>query len=105
MSISPSYREATGVAAVIQVFVVFCSGLILDGGAIGQLCVMALPPFWAATAILIWRRPQQPTRFDLSFIRIGYLLIVIATFFSLRSSGTFEASCDFLPVRPNCSSI
>lgn len=79
MSVSPNYLQALGVAAAMQFFVLFFSGLLLDGGAIGQICLMALPPFWATAAMLIWRRPQQPTKFDLSLIRIGYLFVLVAT--------------------------
>ena len=79
MSISPDYRKAMGIAVAIQVIVVLCSGLILDFGQIGQICLMALPAFWGGVAVLIWRRPRQPTRTDLALIRIGYLPTVVLT--------------------------
>ena len=81
MLISARYRKAMRGAALIQILVVICSGLILDGGNIEQLCAMALLPFWTVTVIFIWRRPQQPTRTDLMFIRVGYLLVVVVTGF------------------------
>ena len=40
---------------------------------------MALIAYWAGVFVLIWRRPHAPSRFDLGFIRIGYLPVIVLT--------------------------
>ena len=80
-SVAPSYRRAVLVSAVLQVAVLFGSGLVLDFGALAQICWMALAPYWIGVFLVVWRRPQQPTRFDLALIRVGYLSVVAVTLF------------------------
>lgn len=69
------------IAVAIQASVLFCSGALLDGGMLAQICWMALVPYWAGVLLLVWRRPRQPTRLDLALVRIGYLPLIIITMF------------------------
>jgi len=75
--ISDSYRQPIFDALKLQVIIGVLSLMILDGGQCGQICGAALLAFWGGAAVLIWRRPQTPTKTDLQLLRFGYLPIVI----------------------------
>jgi len=65
----------------LQVLLGLLSLLILDGGTSARICGIALIAFWGGAAVLIWRRPQAPTRIDLELLRFGYLPVVLLAFF------------------------
>jgi hypothetical protein len=81
LPISDRYDSPIFEAVAIQVILSLLSLLILDGGAVAQICGIALVAFWGGAAVLIWRHPQSPSRLDLSLIRIGYLPVVAITLF------------------------
>ncbi len=57
------------------------AALLLDGGVTLRFCAAAALPSWLCTLVIILRRPQQPTNFDLAIIRYGFwavLLLVLA---------------------------
>jgi len=80
LPISPSYRKAIFEAVALQVLLGLFSGLILDGGTTARIFGIALVAFWGGATILIWRRPQSPTRTDIEVIRFGYLPVVVIAF-------------------------
>jgi hypothetical protein len=64
-------------AVVLQLFLLaFCS-LFLDGGRIFTACCYSSPAFWISTAIILIRRPANPTAGDVTYIRWGLLIIVL----------------------------
>lgn len=80
LPISPSYRRPVFEAVGLQVLIGFLSLLILDGGTTARICGIALVAFWGGAAVLIWRRPQSPTRTDIELLRFGYLPLVVIAF-------------------------
>ena len=81
LPISPSYRKPVFEAVGLQVLLGLLSLLILDGGTTARICGIALVAFWGGAALLIWRRPQSPTRTDIQLLRFGFLpLVVVASF-------------------------
>ena len=81
LSISPSYRKPICEAITLQVLLGFLSLLILDGGTTARICGIALAAFWSGALVLIWRRPQSPTRRDIELLRFGYMPVVVIAFF------------------------
>ena len=81
LPIAPSYRKPIFEAVVLQALLSILSLLMLDGGTTARICGIALVAFWAAAVVLILRRPRTPTRTDLSFVRFGYLAMVVVAFF------------------------
>ena len=81
LPISPSYRRPVFEAVALQVLLGLFSLLILDGGTTARICGIALVAFWTGAATLIWRHPQTPTRTDITFVRFGYLPVVVLAFF------------------------
>ena len=81
LPISPSYRKPVFEAICLQVLLGILSLLILDGGTTARICGIALVACWGGAAVLIWRRPQSPTRTDVVLLRFGYLPVVVIAFF------------------------
>ena len=79
--ISPSYKKPIIMALTVQVLVALLSGLILDGGTVARICGIALVAYWGGVAVLIWRRPQNPTKVDLALIQLGYFLVIVLAWF------------------------
>jgi hypothetical protein len=80
LPISSSYRKPVFEAVALQALLGLLSGLILDGGETARICGIALIAFWAGAAVLVCRHPQTPTRTDISFVRFGYLPVVVFAF-------------------------
>ena len=57
---------------VVQLILACLAGLLLDGGVMAHVVGVALLGFWLSVAILMIRRPLQPTKFDLAFIQWGF---------------------------------
>lgn len=79
--ISASYRQPIFEAVGLQVLLGLLSLLVLDGGTTARTCGIALIAFWSGAAVLIWRRPQSPTRADIQLLRFGYLPLTVIAFF------------------------
>jgi len=74
-----TYRSALKDALVIQIPLILLGGLAADGGVMAAICLRAAVAFWIATAIILIRRPAKPSRWDLAFIRFGYLVLLPLT--------------------------
>ena len=79
--ISASYRKPIREALALQVFLGLLSTLIIDGGATASICGIALVAFWSAAGVLMLRRPEEPTRTDVAFLRFGYLPVLVLALF------------------------
>jgi hypothetical protein len=71
--ISPQYWSAFKEALIGQSLIGIPTSLLLDGGRAFAFFETALLGHWIAILLIVWRRPMTPTKFDLSFIRIGIL--------------------------------
>jgi hypothetical protein len=60
--------------------------LVLDYGDTFQLSAAALLPFWGSVLIILLLRRRRPTRFDLWYVRWGYLPIVFVMQVAARSA-------------------
>lgn len=66
------------IAIVCQLLTVAFASLLLDGGRMLHICLLAIPAYWALAALIAYRRSESPTRIDLAAIGYGYLAIVAA---------------------------
>lgn len=80
LPLSTSYRKPIFDAVGLQVLLGCLSLLLLDGGATARLCGIALISFWGGAIVVIWRRPQAPTRSDMALIQFGSLPVVVFAF-------------------------
>jgi hypothetical protein len=79
-------------ALLLQVgLLVFFFGLFLDFGESLRSCCYLSIVFWLGTIIILIRRPQNPTRGDLAYIRWGLLLIVLLGIPALWAVWHFKA--------------
>lgn len=75
--ISPLYRRAVFTALIVQFFAGLLSAMALDMGVMMKACGLALVPFWTGASILIFRRPQSPTKADIALVRFGFIPVFI----------------------------
>ena len=74
---SPAYREAVKVALVLQVVGTLALLTVLDGGTLAKTGGAAMIGFWIGAAVVMVRRPRNPTPLDLLYVRWGYLPVLI----------------------------
>ena len=75
--VSPAYRGALGLVATQQILLGILAGMVLDGGALGFLYLYALVAFWAGFFMMLVRRPRNPTRTDVFFIKWGTFMLFL----------------------------
>ena len=63
---------------LLQLLLFIFTGLILDGGQLNRMCVVAMIGYWIVAAMLIVRRRKAPTKTDLLFLRWGILPMMFA---------------------------
>ena len=64
--------HALVVAVTQQAVILTLAALILDGGHILRICVLAAVASWLCTLLIMLRRPKQPTTVDLAIIKYGF---------------------------------
>ncbi len=74
--ISPAYDRVIRKTLILQLFIGVIALLLLDGGITARVVGIALTIFWLSAAVLISRRPYNPTRVDLAFLRWGFWAIL-----------------------------
>ena len=67
-------------ALVQQTTVIFLSALIMDGGAIAQVCMYAFAGYWGGTMLLAFRRGAALSHGDIALVRWGYIPACILSF-------------------------
>lgn len=72
-----AYGPAVKSAVVQQVIFVVLGLLTLDGGYLGQACLVTAIAHWGAILLIVLRRSFLPTKIDLIVIRYAYLLILL----------------------------
>jgi hypothetical protein len=75
VTFSKSYRPALRDAVFLQAFLALIASLILDGGVLTGLLLVASIAFWIGVVLVVFRRPLSPSRFDLSYLRIGLFVL------------------------------
>ena len=77
LPLAPAYRKSITVALVLQVLTTLLLLTILDGGTLAKAGGAAMIGFWLGVALVMLRRPNMPSPFDLVYVRWGYLVMLI----------------------------
>jgi hypothetical protein len=72
------YRPAMELSLAIQAALLLSTSLILDGGRLFRICLIASAAQWACTMLIVLRRPQSPTKPDLLVVGFGVLALMAA---------------------------
>jgi hypothetical protein len=67
-------------ALLQQIIVMVLAGLMLDGGALAQICFYALVAYWGSAMTIVVRR-QAPTRIDVLWLKWSYIPLCCASFY------------------------
>ncbi|MCB1207665.1 MAG: hypothetical protein KDN18_25660 [Verrucomicrobiae bacterium] len=76
--LSGAYRTPFVLAVVFQVVALIFTSFLFDLGVAFTIATISLIPFWIVVLIIVFRRPQNPTGFDRSFIAYGYPILMVA---------------------------
>ena len=75
---SKSFVSALKTAVIVQMILLVLTALMLDGGQMFRLCLMAVVVHWIGIGIVAVRRGAVPTTLDLLFMRYGAVILTIA---------------------------
>lgn len=78
LPLSPAYGDAVKIVLVLQAVTTLALAAILDGGTLAKVGGVAMIGFWIGVAIVMLRRPRNPSRIDLLYVRWGYLAMLAA---------------------------
>jgi hypothetical protein len=70
--ISRAYDLVIRKSLLAQVIVGLLAAFVLDGGMLARVVGVAVLAFWLCVALIIMRRPHEPTKFDLAFVLWGF---------------------------------
>lgn len=74
------YRSAVRISLILQVFLCVITAAVMDHGILFSAAILALLPYWIATFWITSRRPENPSKMDLFFIKYGYFGIFLCTY-------------------------
>ena len=79
----PKQRSALVDGCILQSVVIVLAGMILDGGAIFEVCLYAWIAFWAGVIVDVARRKEQTpmSKFDAFLMRYGHFLLCVLSYF------------------------
>ena len=79
LPLSDDYRGPIHMAIAQQFGVAILCLLMLDGGQLARLCGIVILGFWSGVALMMIRRPQNPTPMDKEFIRFSFVPLFVAS--------------------------
>jgi hypothetical protein len=74
--ISPTYDHVIRNSLIVQVIVGILAVLMLDGGIAARVVGIAVVAYWLCAALVIARRPHEPTKLDLEILRWGFWVVL-----------------------------
>lgn len=77
--ISHLYRGPILIGACFQAGFLLLGSLALDSGQLVQWTLFATITYWLMAALILFRRPQMPTKWDLILLRSGFMVILPVT--------------------------
>jgi hypothetical protein len=73
--ISKNYWKNLKFTAISQLLMLVFTGFIADNGEVATWTIYSVCTFWVVAALILIRRPNSPTQWDLGFIRYGFWII------------------------------
>ena len=79
LPLSDDYRGPIHMAVFQQFGVAILCLLMLDGGQLAKMCGLVMLGFWSGVALMMIRRPLNPTETDKQFIRLAFVPLFVAS--------------------------
>lgn len=86
-TLSHRYRGPILVGACFQAVFLILGSFAFDFGQLLQWTLFATMTYWLLAALIIAKRPQMPTKWDLIFLRSGFVVILPFTIFLTSLGG------------------
>ena len=75
--LAKEYRGDLALGLTLAALFLIVSSVIVDGGQLFQFVGTSALVYCTAISVIVWRRPQSPTKMDLWFIRFGFFVILL----------------------------
>ena len=69
-------RQALVISGIANVLILLLASTVLDTGVVLSIAVGVCGGYWAAVVLILERRRNALTRFDLLFVAFGYPMLV-----------------------------
>ena len=76
-SIAAGYMQGFMIALMFQAIFLLLGSTCFDNGDLLRWVILSIIAYWILALIIVIRRPQSPTRFDLAAIRSGFIVIFL----------------------------
>lgn len=80
IDVARAYKRPIAGNAMGQFLCLLLASTILDGGFIFATAGIAVFAYWAAVVIVVVRHPASPTKGDLGWVRVGFVVSLVLAF-------------------------
>ncbi len=80
LSLSKDYRSALQPSVVLQIIIGLGAAIAIDGGASFELWWRPMAAYYGCFIVMVFRRPNTPTKLDLTLVKWGFVLLIPCTF-------------------------
>jgi hypothetical protein len=75
-SLTHQNSAAVNDSILLQIVLILLAGMILDGGAMLKVALLAAMGWWLGFLLILLRRPKTEKRTDQVFLRYGFLALL-----------------------------
>ncbi len=75
--LSKDYQSALKVALLLQIIIGLGAAIAIDGGLTFDMWWRSMAVYWGCFVVMVFRRPNTPTKVDLWMIRYGFVPLFI----------------------------
>jgi hypothetical protein len=97
-SFTPEIKSALTKNILGQSFFLLLTSTALDSGLSFQIISMSAAWYWIAIFPILWRRPKTTNRFELGFIRIGFVCFLPLSLFTMPLWGWLRELIKYPPI-------
>ena len=80
LSLSKDYRSALKIALLLQIVIGVPAAIAIDGGLLFELWWRPMAAYYGCFIVMVFRRPNAPTKLDLILVKWGFVLLIPCTF-------------------------
>ncbi len=80
LSLSKDYQSALKAALLLQIVTGLLAAIAIHGGLLFELWWRPMAAYWGCFIVMVFRRPNTPTKLDLILVEWGFVLLIPCTF-------------------------
>lgn len=87
---SPEYNGTFIAVFIQQAALGAMAGMVFDNGELGNIVGCSVVAYWLLFAVILIRRPKNPTQVDLFLVKLGPLILFAIAVVLVRFVGSFQ---------------